>query len=118
MNIRKAFLLTLIVAIAFIGLTLTGCEKKSDHPTGDHPSAGTAAKCPKCGEVAGSDACCMTKAAETATKCPKCGEAVGNEACCMTKAAKEAAATVEGAEKALEETKAAAEKPAADHPGH
>ena len=32
MNIRKAFLLTLIIAIAFIGLTLTGCEKKSDEP--------------------------------------------------------------------------------------
>ena len=38
MNIRKALLLTLIVAIALLGLTLTGCEKKSDHPTADHPS--------------------------------------------------------------------------------
>ena len=63
MNIRKAFLLTLIIAIAFIGLTLTGCEKKSDEPA---PSAETASICPKCGEAVGSDACCMTKAAEEA----------------------------------------------------
>jgi hypothetical protein len=33
MNIRKALLLTLIIAIASLGLTLTGCDKKSDHPT-------------------------------------------------------------------------------------
>ena len=32
MNIRKALLLILIVAIATLGLTLTGCEKKSDQP--------------------------------------------------------------------------------------
>ena len=38
MNIRKVLLLTLIIAIASLGLTLTGCEKKSDHPTADHPS--------------------------------------------------------------------------------
>jgi hypothetical protein len=94
MNIRKTLLLTLVIVIAFVGLTLTGCEKKSDHPTGEHPTTEAKAICPKCGEVAGSDACCMTKAA------------------------KEAAATVDSAEKALEETKAAAEKPAADHPGH
>ena len=28
MNIQKAFLLTLIIAIVTLGLTLTGCEKK------------------------------------------------------------------------------------------
>jgi hypothetical protein len=33
MNIRKALLLTLIIAIATLGLTFTGCEKKSDEPT-------------------------------------------------------------------------------------
>ena len=66
MNIRKALLLTLVIAIASLGLTLTGCEKKSDHPTGDHPSADAVAKCPKCGEAVGSEACCMTKAAEDA----------------------------------------------------
>ena len=33
MNIRKVLLLTLIIAIASLGLTLTGCEKKSDHPS-------------------------------------------------------------------------------------
>lgn len=38
MNIRKTLLFVLIIAIASLGLTLTGCEKKSDHPTGDHPS--------------------------------------------------------------------------------
>ena len=64
MNIRKALLLTLVVSIAVLGLTLTGCEKKSDHPTGgDHPAA-EKATCPKCGEVAGSEACCAQKAAE------------------------------------------------------
>ena len=83
MNMRKTLLLVLILAIASLGLTLTGCEKKSDQPTGEHPTTEKAI-------------------------CPKCGEEVGSEACCMTKAAKEA----------LEETKAAAEKPAADHPGH
>ncbi|MHC5118917.1 MAG: hypothetical protein ACYSOH_02730 [Planctomycetota bacterium] len=66
MNIRKTLLLVLILAIASLGLTLTGCEKKSDHPTGEHPTTETATKCPKCGEVAGSEACCMTKAAKEA----------------------------------------------------
>ena len=66
MNIRKALLLVLIIAIASLGLT-TGCEKKSDHPTGDHPAT-EKALCPKCGEVAGSEACCMQKAAEEAVE--------------------------------------------------
>ena len=105
MNIRKTLLLALIIVIASLGLTLTGCEKKSDHPTGEHPSADAVAKCPKCGEAVGSEACCMTKAVK---------EAAGD----ADKVVDEAAAAVEGAEKALEETKAAAEKPAADHPGH
>ena len=38
MNIRKTLLLTLVIAIASLGLTLTGCEQKSDHPTGEHPA--------------------------------------------------------------------------------
>ncbi len=63
MNIRKTLLLTFIIAIAALGLTFTGCEK-SDHPTGDHPTTTEKAKCPKCGEVAGSEACCATKAGE------------------------------------------------------
>jgi hypothetical protein len=67
MNIRKTLLLTLIIAIASLGLTLTGCEK-SDHPTGDHPSTDAVAKCPKCDEAVGSEACCMTKAAEETTE--------------------------------------------------
>ena len=32
MNIRKALLLTLTILITTLGLTLTGCEKKSDEP--------------------------------------------------------------------------------------
>ena len=37
MNIRKTLLWVLVVAIAALGLTLTGCEKIA-HPTGDHPA--------------------------------------------------------------------------------
>ena len=87
MNIRKALLLTLIIAIALLGLTLTGCEKKSDHPTGDHPSADAVAECPKCGEAVGSDACCMTKAAEDATE--EAGEAVEEAGAAVDKAVSE-----------------------------
>ncbi len=36
MTIRKTLLLTLIVAIASLGLT--GCKEKSDHSTADHPT--------------------------------------------------------------------------------
>ena len=89
MNIRKTLLLVLIIAIASLGLTLTGCEKKSDHPTGDHPTA------------------------ESATTCPKCGEAVGSEACCMTKAPEDAAGD---AEKAVDEATDAVKEAAAEHP--
>ena len=32
MNIRKTFLLVLIIAIASLGLTLNGCKKKSSPP--------------------------------------------------------------------------------------
>ena len=38
MNMRKTLLLVLILAIASLGLTLTGCEKKSDQPTGVQPA--------------------------------------------------------------------------------
>ena len=46
MNIRKTLLLALILAIASLGLTLTGCEKKSEpapaeHPAAEHPAAET-----------------------------------------------------------------------------
>ena len=108
MNIRKTLLLVLIVAIASLGLTLTGCEKKSDHPTGEHPTAEKAI-CPKCGEIVGSEACCMTKAAK---------EAAGDADKVVDEAAAAVDKTADSAGKALEETKAAAEKPAADHPGH
>ena len=93
MNIRKALFLTLIIAIAAIGLTLTGCEQKSDHPTGgDHP------------------------AAEKAT-CPKCGEVVGSESCCATKAVEEAAEAVEEVvDEAVDTAKETVEKAAAEHP--
>lgn len=93
MNIRKALLLTLMIAIAAVGLTLTGCEQKSDHPAGgDHP------------------------AAEKAT-CPKCGEVVGSEACCATKAVEEAAEAVEEVvDEAVKEGTEAVKKAAAEHP--
>ena len=38
MNIRKTLLLTLVVAIAVLGLTLTGCEKKSEPLVAEPPS--------------------------------------------------------------------------------
>lgn len=65
MNIRKVLLATLILAIVSLGLTLTGCEKKGEQP-GEQPKTEAEATCPKCGEVAGSEACCMTKAAKEA----------------------------------------------------
>jgi hypothetical protein len=74
MNIRKTLLLALIVAIASLGLTLAGCEKKSEPVPAEHPAA--------------------EHPAETVDK------------------------MAESTQKSLEETKAAAEKPAADHPGH
>lgn len=35
MNIRKTLHLILVIVIASLGLTLTGCEQKSDHPTSE-----------------------------------------------------------------------------------
>ena len=39
MNMRKTLLLVLILAIASLGLTLTGCEKKSEPAPAEHPAA-------------------------------------------------------------------------------
>ena len=92
MNIRKTLLLTLVIAIASLGLTLTGCEQKSDHPTSDHPDTEAApAEHPE-GEHPTTEK----------TLCPKCGEVAGSEACCT--------------QKAVEETKAASEEAAPEHP--
>jgi len=116
MNIRKTLLLTLIVAIVSLGLSLTGCEKKSDHPTApehpehpttsehpEHPTtapAETAALCTKCGQVVGSEACCKPGA----EKCDKCGLDKGSPGCCkLEKATEEVKEAVEEAAKAVEE---------------
>lgn len=44
-NVKKVFVLMLIVAVVSLGLT--GCKQKSEHPSGDqseHPTEGTPAE--------------------------------------------------------------------------
>jgi hypothetical protein len=36
-KVKKVFVLVLIAAVVSLGLT--GCKKKSEHPSGDHPSS-------------------------------------------------------------------------------
>ena len=36
-KVKKVFVLVLITAVVSLGLT--GCKKKSEHPSGDHPSS-------------------------------------------------------------------------------
>ena len=109
MNIRKTLLFTLIAAIVSLGLVLTGCEKKSDHPEHpEHPTtvpaetapAEITALCTKCGQVAGSEACCKPGA----EKCDKCGLDKGSPGCCkLEKATEEVKEAVEEAADAVEE---------------
>ena len=72
MNIRKTLLLTLIIAIALLGLTLAGCEKH-DHPTAEHPEAKAC-----CGEDPSK--CCASKVAEEAEDVAEEAEATAEEA--------------------------------------
>ena len=89
MNIRKALLLTLVLAIATLGLTLAGCEQKADHPKGDHPTAKTC-----CSDDPST--CCASEAVDEAKEAVKtcCGDDPSK--CCASEAvdeAKEAAKT-------------------------
>ena len=87
-----------MLVIAMASLVLTGCKEKSDYPTSDHPSS-------------------EHPAADTKALCPKCGEVAGSEACCMQKAVEEMAADAEDAvEEAAETAKETVEKAAAEHP--
>jgi hypothetical protein len=86
MNIRKTLLLTLIVAIAALGLTLAGCEQKAeppkvDHPSGEHPTADAC-----CSDDPSK--CCASKAVDEAKEAVKtcCGDDPSK--CCASKAIK------------------------------
>ena len=73
-----------------IGLLVIGCEKKEEQgAAGQGKEKGVAAAkkavavasislCAKCGQIKGSDKCCVPGA----KKCSKCGLAEGSPACC------------------------------------
>ncbi|MHC5088586.1 MAG: hypothetical protein ACYSOF_01205 [Planctomycetota bacterium] len=117
MNIRKALLLTLVVAIAALGLTLAGCEQKAeppkvDHPSGEHPTADAC-----CSDDPSK--CCASKAVDEAKEAVKtcCGDDPSK--CCASKAvdeAKEAVKTCCGDDPSKCCASKAAEHPEGEHP--
>ena len=56
MNIRKTFLLVLIIAIASLGLTLNGCKKKSSPPASPDAAVESAANAAEDAAKAAEDA--------------------------------------------------------------
>ena len=81
MNIRKTLLLVLVLAIASIGLTLTGCEEKNEPAS----SGGEVKTC--CGDDP--TQCCASEAAKAVKEAAK--ECCGDDPtkCCASKATEE-----------------------------
>jgi hypothetical protein len=75
----RIFMMVLLMAVAAMVVVPMGCEKKAPQGVSEAPEQEL---CAGCGQVKGSDLCCV----EGAEKCAKCGLDKGSPGCCKPKA--------------------------------